>query len=182
MFGELGYDAATFQEIAVRADLTRPAINHYFPSKRELYRQVAEQTNGVLIEAGIAEARRHEGFADRINAFITAAQAQGDRSAAAFLVTSVLESQRHPELAGGAGDGNDALVSARGFICWALRDAQAAGDLRPDVDIDSVAETVLAMLLGMGFYAGFVGDRRPLTDVTGEFLRLLRGDGFLRPA
>ena len=34
VFSELGYDAATFQAIAIRADLTRPAINHYFASKR----------------------------------------------------------------------------------------------------------------------------------------------------
>jgi len=27
VFSELGYDAATFQAIAIRADLTRPAIN-----------------------------------------------------------------------------------------------------------------------------------------------------------
>ena len=36
VFSELGYDAATFQAIAIRADLTRPAINHYFASKRVL--------------------------------------------------------------------------------------------------------------------------------------------------
>ena len=41
VFGEVGYDAATFQEVAVRADLTRPAVNHHFRSKRDLYRQVA---------------------------------------------------------------------------------------------------------------------------------------------
>src|SRR5690348_18145496 len=37
VFSELGYDAATFQAIAIRADLTRPAINHYFASKRVLW-------------------------------------------------------------------------------------------------------------------------------------------------
>ncbi len=181
MFGELGYDAATFQEIAVRADLTRPAINHYFPGKRELYRQVVEQTNGALIQAGIREARRHEGFAERLHAFIdSAAQAcDGDRPAAAFLVTSVLESQRHPEL---SETDHDGLASTREFVAWALRDAQSAGELRWDVDTRAAGETVLAMLLGVGFYAGFMGGGRGPTDIAAEFLRLLRGDGFLRPA
>ena len=55
MFGEVGYDAATFQEVAVRADLTRPAVNHHFRSKRDLYRQVAEQTNRTVIEAGVVD-------------------------------------------------------------------------------------------------------------------------------
>ena len=45
VFSERGYDGATFQAIAVRADLTRPAINHYFPSKRMLYREVVDETN-----------------------------------------------------------------------------------------------------------------------------------------
>ncbi len=179
MFGELGYDAATFQEIAVRADLTRPAINHYFPNKRELYRQVVGQTNGALIDAGIRRARRHEGFVERVHAFLdsTAQAHDGDRSAAAFLVTSVLESQRHPELA--ENDEHDALASTREFIGWALREARSAGELRPDVDLHAATETLLAMVLGAGFYAGFVGGGQGLTDVTAEFARLVRGDGFL---
>ena len=39
VFAECGYDGATFQAIAVRADLTRPAINHYFSTKRLLGNQ-----------------------------------------------------------------------------------------------------------------------------------------------
>lgn len=177
MFGELGYDAATFQEIAVRADLTRPAINHYFPSKRELYREVVAQTNRALIQAGIEEAHRHDGFVERIQAFVAVAQDHDDRSAAAFLVTSVLESQRHPEI---ADQDHDALASTRDFIGWALQDAHTAGELRSDIDIDIATETLLALLLGMGFYSGFVGADRGGEEIAAEFLRLLRGEGFLR--
>src|SRR6187397_3551753 len=57
VFSELGYDAATFQAIAIRADLTRPAINHYFASKRVLYREVVEQTNSMVVAAGLAKAQ-----------------------------------------------------------------------------------------------------------------------------
>ena len=57
VFSELGYDAATFQAIAIRADLTRPAINHYFASKRLLYREVVEQTNAMVVAAGMARAQ-----------------------------------------------------------------------------------------------------------------------------
>ena len=52
VFSELGYDAATFQAIAIRADLTRPAINHYFASKRVLWAEVVEQTNASIVSAG----------------------------------------------------------------------------------------------------------------------------------
>jgi TetR/AcrR family transcriptional repressor of uid operon len=51
VFSERGYDGAIFQEIAVRVDVTRTAINHYFPSKRLLYGQVVDQTNELVVVA-----------------------------------------------------------------------------------------------------------------------------------
>src|ERR1051325_8260157 len=57
VFSELGYDAATFQAIAIRAGLTRPAINHYFASKRVLWSQVVEQTDALVVSAGRTRAK-----------------------------------------------------------------------------------------------------------------------------
>lgn len=181
MFGEVGYDAATFQEVAVRADLTRPAVNHHFRSKRDLYRQVAEQTNRTVIEAGVREALRHAALGDRMRAFIATVQAEGsDPAVAAFMVTSVVESRRHPEL---AGDGDEVLIATREFLRAALREAHDAGELHPEADIDTVTETLLAMLIGVGFYAAFCngpgGNGRRLAAITEE---MLRGMGYLRVA
>jgi AcrR family transcriptional regulator len=183
VFGEVGYDAATFQEIAVRADLTRPAVNHHFASKRELYLEVAEQTNRTVIEAGVREARCHTTLDAQILAFVATVQAAGsDPPVAAFLVASVLEAQRHPEL---AVEGHDVLVASRDFLGGALREARRTGELCPDVDIDTLTETLLAMLIGVGFYAGFCigpnGDGRRLAAITGELLRMVRGAGYLCP-
>ena len=112
VFSELGYDAATFQAIAIRADLTRPAINHYFASKRVLWSEVVEQTNALVVSAGMSRAQGETSLVGRLSAFLAVAlQADSeDRSAAAFLVTSVLESQRHPEL---ANDEHDSLKTSR---------------------------------------------------------------------
>ena len=179
MFGELGYEAATFQEIAERADLTRPAINHYFPSKRSLYREVVEQTNQMAIAAGVEQAESESTFSARLRTFIRATVGTQDDnpSVAAFLVTSVLESQRNPEL---RHDGNAALQATRGFLDWALREAAAIGELRPDVDVEVAADTLLAMLWGLGFFAGFIGPHDRFMAVTDEFLRILRGGTLLR--
>ena len=73
MFSERGYDGATFQAIAARADLTRPAINHYFSTKRLLYREVLEQSNSLVIGAGIRQAERETTLMGRLTAFISAA-------------------------------------------------------------------------------------------------------------
>ncbi|WP_199254945.1 TetR/AcrR family transcriptional regulator [Mycolicibacterium mengxianglii] len=171
VFSELGYDAATFQAIAIRADLTRPAINHYFASKRVLYQELVEQTNSMVVAAGADRAQSATSLVDRLVAFISAAvQAdEKDRSAAAFLVTAVLESQRHPELNQAK---NDSLEASRQFVGWAVTQSINSGELRTDTDVASLVEMLVAVLWGMSFYAGFVGDSDGLERIT-EQLKLL---------
>ncbi|MGE0220670.1 TetR/AcrR family transcriptional regulator [Mycolicibacterium sp.] len=172
VFSELGYDAATFQAIAIRADLTRPAINHYFPSKRVLWAEVVEQTDSSTVAAGIAKAREHSSLLERLSTFLSVAtQAEAEnRSAAAFLVTSVLEVQRHPDL---SDDDHDSLKNSRAFVAWAVNDAIAQGELAADTDVDHLVEMLVAVVWGMGFYAGFVGNREELGAVVHKLELLL---------
>ncbi len=172
VFSELGYDAATFQAIAIRADLTRPAINHYFASKRVLWGEVVGQTNAKVVSAGMARAQGETGLLGQLTSFFSAAmQADAeDRSAAAFLVTSVLESQRHPEL---SGDDHDSLKNSRAFVSWAVNDAIERGELTTDTDINHLVEMLVAVMWGMGFYAGFVGNHDELEAVVHKFELLM---------
>jgi AcrR family transcriptional regulator len=174
VFSELGYDAATFQEIAVRADLTRPAINHYFKSKRVLYREVVERTNEMVVLHSAQKAFQAKTLLEQLDAFIDAAVGVDfdDRSAAAFLVTSVLESQRHPEL---RREEHDALLGTRQFLTWAVNSAVERGELTTDTPIPPLVEMMNAMLWGMGFYAGFVGSHDELKTITDRFKELLVG-------
>jgi AcrR family transcriptional regulator len=172
VFSELGYDAATFQAIAIRADLTRPAINHYFASKHVLWREVVEQTNALVVSAGMERAQSETNLLARLSAFFSVAmQADSeDRSAAAFLVTSVLESQRHPEL---SSDDHDSLNASREFMRWAVNDAITRGELTTDTDVTHMVEMLVAVMWGMGFYAGFVGSHEELTSVVQKFELLM---------
>ncbi|MEE6168769.1 MULTISPECIES: TetR/AcrR family transcriptional regulator [unclassified Mycolicibacterium] len=172
VFSELGYDAATFQAIAIRADLTRPAINHYFGSKSVLYREVVEQTNASVIAAGIAKANESSTLLGRLSAFFAAAMDadSSDRSTAAFLVTSVLEAQRHPDL---VSDEHDALKSSRAFVSWAVNDAVERGELSADTDIPAIVEMLIAVMWGMGFYAGYVGNADELGVIVDKFELLM---------
>jgi AcrR family transcriptional regulator len=172
VFSELGYDAATFQAIAIRADITRPAINHYFASKRVLWSEVVEQTNALVVSAGTARAQAETNLLARLSAFFAVAmQADSeDRSAAAFLVTSVLESQRHPEL---SNDDHDSLKASREFMSWAVNDAIKRGELTTDTDVDHLVEMLVALTWGMGFYAGFVGNNDDLDAVVHKFELLM---------
>jgi AcrR family transcriptional regulator len=174
VFSELGYDAATFQEIAVRADLTRPAINHYFKTKNLLYREVVDRTNEMVVLQSVQKAFEATTLIDQLEGFINAALGvdSKDRSAAAFLVTSVLESQRHPEL---RHDNHDALLGTRQFLTWAVTGAIERGELTTTAPVAPLGEMMTAMFWGMGFYAGFVGSHEELELITGEFKNLLIG-------
>lgn len=179
MFSERGYDAATFQAIAVRADLTRPAINHYFSDKRALYRELVEETNDVVVAASIQRARHEQTLVGRVSVFIDAAT-QADienRTAAAFLITVALESQRHPDL---SHEEADSVRTTREFLLWAVNDAIKRGELAADTDAAALAETLVAMLLGVGFHAGFVA-KLDFETVTRQLRQLLADALTLRP-
>lgn len=172
VFSELGYDAATFQAIAIRADLTRPAINHYFANKRVLYTEVLEQTNAMVVTAARVRAEGETGFLRRLSTFFVSAM-QGDtqdRSTAAFLVTSILEAQRHPELSQLE---HNSLTNAREFVTWAVTDAVTRGELTTDTDVTTVVEMLVAVMWGMGFYAGYVGSQEELAGVLNRLELLL---------
>ena len=179
VFSERGYDAATFQAIAIRADLTRPAINHYFSDKRALYREVAKETNDLVVAASIQRARGATTLLGRVSAFIDAAT-QADienRTASAFLITVALESQRHPDL---SHEEADSVRATREFLSWAIDDAIKRGELAADTDAAALTETLIAVLLGVGFYAGFVA-KHELETVTSQLHQLLAGSLTRRP-
>jgi TetR/AcrR family transcriptional repressor of uid operon len=178
VFSERGYDGATFQAIAVRADLTRPAINHYFPSKRMLYREVVDETNEMVVAAGIKRGGGETTLMGRLGSFISAAMdANSDNpSASAFLVTNVLESQRHPELNSSE---NDSVRTSREYLTWAVNDAIERGEVAADIDVAALTETLLVVLCGVGFYAGYLRSRE-MADLT-EMLRQLLAGALFKP-
>lgn len=179
VFSERGYDAATFQAIAIRADLTRPAINHYFADKLALYSEVTKETNDLVVAASVKRARSETTLVGRVSAFIEAATAAEieNRTATAFLITVVLESQRHPDL---GHEEADSVRATRDFLSWAIDDAIKGGELAADTDAAALTETLIAVLLGVGFYAGFVA-KHELETVTRQLRQLLASSLAQRP-
>lgn len=139
-----------------------------------LYREVVERTNEMVVVHAAQRAFESETLLGQLEGFIDAAVGVDvdDRSAAAFLVTSVLESQRHPEL---RREEHDALLGTRQFLTWAVTSAIERGELTTDTPVAPLVEMMIAMFWGMGFYAGFVGSHEELKRITDEFKQLLTG-------
>ncbi|OBB68633.1 MULTISPECIES: TetR/AcrR family transcriptional regulator [unclassified Mycobacterium] len=174
VFSERGYDGATFQAIAARADLTRPAINHYFSSKRVLYREVLEQTNEAIIGTGIKVASRETTMAAQLTAFITSAvQANSENPAgSALIISGVLESQRHPEW---NKTENESVRAVREFLDRVVKDAIERGEVAADVDASALIESLVVIMCGVGLYAGWVESPQQMLAVTGMLRQLMEG-------
>ncbi len=174
MFSERGYDGATLQNIAARAELSRPAINHYFSSKRALYQEVLVETNECVIGAGVKHADIENSLVARLMAFISAAMRAGSENFAgsAFLVTSVLESQRHPEL---VGTENDSLWIIRKVLTRFVNDAIERGELAADIDASAMVEPLLVVGCGVGVYVGYVRTYPEMVAMTRMLRQLVEG-------
>jgi hypothetical protein len=62
---------------------------------------------------------------------------------------------------------------SRSFVSWAVNDAIERGELTTDTDIPSIVEMLVAVMWGMGFYAGYVGGRQELAVIVEKFELLM---------
>jgi AcrR family transcriptional regulator len=168
VINERGYQAATFQAIAVAAGLSRPTLHYYFASREEIYQSLIVEA-GVVIADFIAEAQRPKTLVEQFAALVTAIHQADfrDRSQIAFLVSARLESTRNPELRAYAGYGlGDCLATL-------VAAAKARGELTEDTAVAPVVEMLHAMLLGVVFYAGFVDDAAEVYLITKQLDRMV---------
>ena len=179
VFGERGYEATTFQAIAARANVTSPAITHYFPTKLALYREVVERTNELVARTGAKWATREETLIGRMTEYIgwtLHPESLDNPTLSSFLVLNVLEATRIPELSG-TGDGPVDIT--RDFLIQAVQDATERGEIAPGTDAASMADTLLLVLCGVDFYARYVRSFELSPDeieaVTSTMRQLLQG-------
>ncbi len=174
VFSEVGFQGATFREIAARADVTRPAVNHYFKDKAALYSALFDSTQEEVVGVGLARAAAQETLAAQLTAFLAAAvQADSqDRTYARFISSSLLDSVRHPEFQERA---QSQLDGVRQFLGQAFDNAVRDGEIAESPDKAAVIEMLIAVMWGMGMYAGYIGSHEQLKSVVAQFTRLLEG-------
>ncbi len=168
VINERGYQAATFQSIAVAAGLSRPTLHYYFASRLEIYQALVAEAGGLIAEL-MAKAQRPKTLVEQFSALVAAVREahSRDRSQIAFLVSARLESTRNPELRAYAG------IGVQDFLTTLVGDAKARGELSQDTAVAPVVEMLHAMFLGVGFYAGFVDDAADVHLITKQLDRVV---------
>jgi hypothetical protein len=111
----------------------------------------------------------------QLSAFVQAfARIDGeDRSPGVFFLTSVLESLRRPESSDAPE--RDTLGNIRVFVLWAVNGAIERGELSPDIEVGLLADLLLAIAWGMGFYAGFFGRDADMGVIIDQFHGMVTG-------
>lgn len=175
VINERGYHAATFQAIAVAAELSRPTLHYYFASREDIFDALMADASGVLADC-IATAQRHDHLVDQLSALVLALQEveMRDRSTVAFLVSARLEASRNPELR------YDRGADVRGYLATLVEAACDRGELPAHVSAKAVVDMLDSMLWGMGFYAGFVADSANMREITRQLNKVF-SHGLLGP-
>jgi AcrR family transcriptional regulator len=173
---ERGYEAANFQAIASRAGLSRPTMHYYFHTREDIHECLVAEAYSIVADC-IAQAKREDTLLKQLSTFVAATHGSGfaDRSMLQFIITARLEFHRSPSLRGSPGP----VVSAiKDFYGSMVEDAIARGEIPEDTDPAAVVNMLLAMLLGMGFYAGFIVDSNKMSVIAKQ-LHLLMTHGLL---
>jgi AcrR family transcriptional regulator len=165
---ERGYQAATFQAIAVTAGLSRPTLHYYFADREQIFRTLVTEASTLMTDC-IAKAQEHESLVAQLSALVGAVNEadRRDRSTAAFLVSARLEANRNPELQ------YDSGADLRVFLTKLVTDAVARGELRAGTEPSTVVDMVQSMLWGIGVYSGFVDDSADMDLITKQLIKLI---------
>jgi AcrR family transcriptional regulator len=159
-FAKDGFARTRIEDVAAEARVSRALVYHHCGSKEELARQVQEH---MLEEWSAA-----------VDQAIAGAPSAGD-ALAAWLRVNLADLRRRPLLHAILADAailasfedsaRRSLQQWRDKLVALLRDGVARGEFRPDLDLDSTAEVLRAMQVGMMQH--LLSDE-PTLDVSGE--------------
>jgi AcrR family transcriptional regulator len=168
---ERGYEAANFQAIASRAGLSRPTMHYYFHTREDIHECLVAEAYSIVADC-IAQAKREDTLLKQLSTFVTATHGSGfaDRSMLQFVITARLEFHRSPSLRGSPAPVVSAIPEFYGSM---VEDAIARAEIPDDTDPAAVVNMLLAMFLGMGFYAGFIVDSNNMPVIAKQLHQLM---------
>lgn len=169
LFETQGYEATTVTEIVRRADIAYGTFFNHFPSKLHLLREVSDLALQDLFE-NVEEVRKLPGsFADHLVAlFESSSERAEDKGPQMRELTGAMMALAFPETAG-QDDRRIRLAFRR-----ILEDGLATGEIRADVDLDTLTEVVVGSWYSM-FLSWVHFDDYPLRERASSAARFLAG-------
>jgi AcrR family transcriptional regulator len=171
---EGGVAETTIEDVKAAAGVSSSQLYHYFADKEELVQAVigyqADLIVGNTERAGLGTPEGLRAWRDVVVTQAALASGQGGcplGSLGGQLAES--DAEARGQVADGFGRWSDALRDG-------LRELHAAGRLRPGLDPDDLAVTLLASLQGGLLLAQVRRDTRPLTTALDTFLALILND------
>jgi AcrR family transcriptional regulator len=143
VFNEVGYTAASRGEIIERAGMTKGALYHHFDSMESLASAIIEEGSGKVLGAFATMCESASPALENIihGVFVAADLLASDKVARAAAQLTVA-------LAGFNAAAAQVYTNWLAAIAAAARQAIAEGDLRTDLDPDTVSESVVAAMFG----------------------------------
>jgi AcrR family transcriptional regulator len=140
-FAERGYGRTTMDDIAADADVSRATAFNYFPRKEELLLALVDRRRAFIVDLLAREQPEAADVADRLHRVFTSLCDSFDTDSAGHRALTRAWVQAGGPLF------PDAFATAAIFADT-LRDAQARGQLRPDIDPGSAGRVLLDAYLG----------------------------------
>ena len=169
VFARSGFTAGSLREIAKRVQLTPAGLLHHFASKEELFAEVIRQRD-EKVRAAAGDPAEHT-LIEQAQKVVAHNQATRGLTSLYATVSAEATDPQHPshdEFAGRYRDGAAATAQL-------LRTAQAAGEVRADLDPDAAARLISAVMDGIQLQ-WLLDDDVDMTALFAEFVR-----GYLRP-
>ena len=170
LFAKRGYADVGTSEVVERAGVTRGALQHHFPRKKDLFRAVYEQAELEIVEATAAQLSTEHDPMDLLTAgirlYLDACTDPGLRQIGLVDGPAVLGWEEWREIG---------ARSALGLVSFSLRNGMDAGVLRR-ADVESLAHLLLGALGEAGMLVANADDPRAAREqVEGSLLALLEG-------
>ena len=175
LLAERGYHAVTFQQIALRAGVSRPTLHYYFATREQLYEVLLSDVRAE-VESCAAEAVLAGSLRRQLETFITEMHRLGGAEAdlMGLVVTARIDHRgalRHDAAAA-------VVASVHAFFDAVVVDAVRRGELPLDTDAHTVADLLGALFWGLVFHAGFIAGSGGAPEVARQLLRVA-GSGLL---
>ena len=171
LFLEHGFEATTVAQIAEAADVAQGTFFNHFPSKQAVLAELTSEVSGYLQSMVDEQLLRPVSALDRITGFAdcVAKELAQARGVARDVLLEVMRNSARP------GEAYPYLARVHGPFTAILREGQAKGDVRADLDAAFLAEMVVGAL-NLGVTNWLVDPGYPLEE------RLLQTAAFIRGA